>query len=194
MKDNLYCNLRNSVQRRATQTTIFKLLKESLLLLAPIMSFTSEEAWECLPEFPDQEASIHLHLFPETEEKYLQGIDDNKWEQINSLRDKIYKEIEDSRNQKTIGDSLEAEVTLDLDPEPYNLVADNLELFKEILGVAAVHITKSERQKISIQKSKGSKCPRCWNWYDSVNAASQESQLCKRCERVVKEMNIEPES
>lgn len=194
MKDNLYCNLRNSVQRRATQTTIFKLLKESLLLMAPIMSFTSEEAWECLPEFSGQEASIHLHLFPETEEKYLQGIDDNKWEQITSLRNKIYKEIEASRNQKTIGESLEAEVTLDLDPEPYGLVADNLELFKEILGVAAVHITKSDKQKISIRKSKGSKCPRCWNWYDNVNTASQESQLCKRCERVVKEMNIEPES
>lgn len=192
MKDNLYCNLRNSNQRRATQTTIFNLLKESLLLLAPIMSFTSEEAWESLPKYPDQEASIHLHVFPEINEEYLKGIDEKKWDQIVMLRDQIFKEIEDARTRKKIGDSLEADVYLEAKPETYDLVTENRDLFKEILGVADVQISKSESQTISIRKSSGSKCPRCWNWYGNENDINSESHLCKRCEGVVKELNIEP--
>jgi isoleucyl-tRNA synthetase len=191
MKDNLYCNLRESDMRRATQTTIFYLLKESLLMLAPIMSFTSEEAWEYLPDFPGKDISIHLQLFPEIDEAYLKGIDEKKWDQIVMLRDQVYKEIEDSRNNKKIGDSLEAEVHLEAGPESYSLVTENSELFKEILGVADVQITRSESQRITIRKSSGSKCPRCWNWFGNDGEIESESGLCKRCEGVMKEMNIE---
>jgi isoleucyl-tRNA synthetase len=194
MKDNLYCNPAESIQRRATQTAIFKMLRESLILMAPIMSFTTEEAWEYLPEFPGKEASIHLLLFPEVEEKYLFMIDVPKWDQITLLREQIFKKIEEARNQKIIGDSLEAEITLELPEESSHLVSQNLDLFKEILVVSKVNAIRSDELKISVQKSKGRKCPRCWNWTDKKPGQKTHPELCSRCHRVIKEMDHEPES
>ena len=186
-KDNLYCNGRDSIARRATQSTIFKLLKETLVLMAPIMAFTTEEAWEYLPSFQGKEDSIHLHEFPESEVQYEEKVDQKKWEQISRLRDDIFKEIEDSRNRKIIGDTLEAEVILELPAEMYSLVKANQDLLKEILVVSKITVRNGEKQAISVEKSKGKKCPRCWNWFEPEGAADSEDDLCSRCRRVVHE-------
>ena len=154
----------------------------SLLLTAPILSFTTEEAWAHIPPFKGKEDSIHLHLLPKIEEKYFEKIDENKWEKILNLRDNILKEIEDARgNQKTIGDSLEAEINLDLPANLYDLVSEKCDLFQEILVVSKIHIKKSKEEKISVNKSKGNKCPRCWNWFTEGTS----SELCSRCADVI---------
>lgn len=192
-KDNLYCNGKDSEPRRAAQTTVFKLLQETLLLMAPIMSFTTEEAWEYLPRFREKEDSIHLHEFPEIEDSYMQMVDQKKWEKISRLREDIFKEIEDSRNRKTIGDTLEAQVDLELPDDTFSLVSDNPDLFKEILGVSKITVRKGDEENISIQKSMGIKCPRCWNWFDKPETTGTDGELCSRCSRVVRELQIESE-
>ncbi|MCK4835560.1 MAG: isoleucine--tRNA ligase [Candidatus Aminicenantes bacterium] len=194
MKDNLYCNARDSAERRAAQSTIFKILLESLILMAPIMSFTTEEAWEFLPAFKGKEVSIHLHEFPEIEEHYFKMVDEKKWDQLSGMRDDIFKKIEDARNRKTIGDTLEAEVTLELTAEMFSLVSDNLDLFKEILAVSKINIFQKDSQQIFIHKSKGKKCPRCWNWFGQEATSGTSNDLCFRCNQVVKELKIESES
>ncbi len=72
-KDNLYCNRRDDPQRRASQQAVFILLRETLLLMAPILSFTCEEAWGFLPDYPGKAAFIHLERFPGVDEKYPPG-------------------------------------------------------------------------------------------------------------------------
>ena len=189
MKDNLYCNEKKSNIRKSAQTVIFKLLKETLLLAAPILSFTAEEAWEHLPQFKEKEESIHLHLFPEVENNYFNTVDEKKWEQILALRDNVLKEIEEARGtQKTIGDSLEAEINLHLKDDLYSTVENNLELIKELLVVSKINMNKSEDEKITVKKSEGEKCPRCWNWFFEDTS----SELCPRCSRVVTELKIDP--
>ncbi len=192
MKDNLYCNPSGSVLRRAAQHVIFKLLKDTLILMAPILSFTTEEAWEHVPTFKGKEASVHLHLFPKPEENYLNTIDKDKWNKIMALRDKILKEIEETRNQKLIGDSLEAEITLELEDNSYALVSGNVDLFREISVISKINVIKSSREKITVEKSKGSKCPRCWNWFEEDTSKNKFPELCPRCSRVTAEMNVEP--
>lgn len=195
IKDNLYCNTEDSPTRKAARTAIFKLLKDTLLIMAPILSFTAEEAWEHLPAFPGQEASVHLHLFPEVEEQYLkpEKIDEEKWSNILALRDRILKEIEEARNLKVIGDSLEAEINLQLDDHFYDLVSGNIDLFKEICVVAKVNAAKSTEEKITVKKSQGSKCLRCWNWYEEDTSGNRFPEICPRCAQVVEEMNFDPE-
>ena len=192
IKDNLYCNSPNSKKRRSTQTVIFKLLKETILLIAPILSFTTEEAWENMPDFEGKEDSVHLNLFPKIEKKYLNIIDNDKWEKIIKLRDKILKEIENARDAKIIGDSLEAEINLDLNDEYYNLVSANTKIFKEILVVSKINLKKSEKEKISIQKSNGKKCPRCWNWFLDDTSKNKLPELCTRCSLEIEELNFDP--
>ncbi len=194
IKDNLYCNAVDSIERRTSQAVIFKLLEETLLLMAPILSFTTEEAWEHLPAFPGKEASVHLHLFPKMEEKYLEQLDTRKWDEIITLRDKILKEIETARDRKIIGDSLEADIRLELPGKSYLLVNHNLELFKEILVVSKISVKPSEgvEEHIVVEKSGGSKCPRCWNWFTEDTSGNKFPELCPRCGNVVKEMNLDP--
>lgn len=194
MKDNLYCNSTDSRTRKAAQTVIFKLLKDTLLIMAPILTFTTEEAWEHLPAFPGKEDSVHLHLFPEVEEKFLQPgfIDIEKWDKMLALRDRILKEIEEARNQKIIGDSLEAEINLQLDNHFYDLVSTNPDLFKEICVVSTINTEKSTEEKITVKKSKGSKCPRCWNWFEEDTSANKFPEICPRCSQVTEEMNRDP--
>jgi len=193
MKDNLYCNAPGSTIRKTAQAIIYKLLKETVLLMAPILSFTAEEVWAHLPNFNGKEPSVHIHTFPGVEEKYTEHLDTQKWDRIIETRDKILKEIEEARNKKIIGDSLEADIHLELPGELYSLVASHVELFKEILVVSHLSITQSfsEDEKITVRKSGGTKCPRCWNWFSNTVNGSLPAELCPRCETVIKEMNID---
>jgi len=191
IKDNLYCNIPGAVSRKASQTVIFKLLKETLLIMAPILSFTSEEAWEFVPQFQGKEKSIHLHLFPEIEKHYLDAVDHNKWENILQLRDKILKEIEEARNAKVIGDSLEADIRLELPEDLYKLVKENQELYKEICVVSGIDVSSGSEEKIDVKKFTGNKCPRCWNWFKEEDSNDTFTELCPRCAQVAQEMKIE---
>lgn len=193
MKDNLYCNVGDAPIRRAAQTVIYKALHDTLLIMAPILTFTAEEAWEFVPKFPGKEESVHLHLFPQVEEKYLAPgiIDTAKWDNIQQLRDRILKEIEEARNQKIIGDSLEAEITLRLDDRFYDLAAANIDLFKEISVVSGFKVEKAAVEKITVAKAKGSKCPRCWNWFTEDTSGNKFPEICPRCAQAIKEMHVD---
>lgn len=193
IKDNLYCNAVDAVKRRTAQGVIFKLLKETILLMAPILSFTTEEAWEHILDFPGREESVHLHLFPTVEKEFLEAVDIEKWDAILALRDQINKEIEGARNQKVIGDSLESIIELELAPVRYDLVKNHLELFKEILVVSGIHLEKTTGtdERINVRKSDGKKCPRCWTWFTDDTSQNTYAELCPRCYCVVKEMKLD---
>jgi isoleucyl-tRNA synthetase len=187
-KDNLYCNLPDSEQRRAAQTVILKLLQETLLLTAPILAFTAEEAWEYMPVYKNKLESVHMSVFPAMENHYIEKINQEKWQQIMVIRDNILKELEDARqNKKIIGDSLEASVQITANSSDAQLINNNLHLFKEILVISEIKAIAGETESIEISKFSGKKCPRCWNWFSQ----NIETTLCPRCEKVIKEKNIE---
>ncbi|MGE5340119.1 MAG: isoleucine--tRNA ligase [Candidatus Omnitrophota bacterium] len=193
-KDNLYCSAPNSSMRKATQAVIFELLKETVLLLAPVLTFTTEEVWEYIPNFEGKEASVHLHTFPQVDENVSNRIDSAKWDQIMEIRDRILKEIEEARNQKIIGDSLEAEIDLELPAGArYDLILNNLEMVKEILVVSRINLKPIEGdERIAVRKSQGNKCPRCWNRFSENTDENKFAELCPRCNTVAKEITIDP--
>ncbi|MCP4153780.1 MAG: isoleucine--tRNA ligase [bacterium] len=195
IKDNLYCNGTGSTIRKTSQAVIYKLLKETVMMLAPILSFTTEEVWEYLPEFDGKEESVHLHVFPEIEEQFTGVVDEEKWQKITVLRDRILKKIEEARNEKLIGDSLEAGIMLKLsekDDNNYELMTSNLDMFKEILVVAGIDVEKaSDEESIEVIKFEGNKCPRCWNRFKEETTSNEFPELCPRCAGVVKELNFD---
>ncbi len=187
-KDQLYCDAVDDPQRRCAQAVVFKLLNESLRLMAPILSFTSDEAWEHLPKFAGKSASVHCELFPESEPAFSSLVDTEKWSQIMALRDRILKEIESARNDRLIGDSLEARVRLRLDPAWHDLAQKELQLFKLILVVSDIDLQAAPQEEIRIERMIGSKCPRCWNRFPA-QAGQGDDTLCPRCQTVVNAMN-----
>jgi len=191
LKDRLYCSGKNEKIRKSAQTTLFFLLRDTLILMAPILPFTTEEAWEVMPGFQDKDESIHLELFPAFDEQWLDDDVFLEWEIINDTREKVLKELEKKREDKTIGNSLEAQITLKVPEKSKPLFLKYEKDLSSLFIVSSVDLVVSEEQEIVIDVSRSSsrKCERCWNYYPYVGTSEEYPEFCKRCEDVVKEIS-----
>jgi isoleucyl-tRNA synthetase len=188
LKDRLYCSAKNSRLRRSAQTALFHILKNSLALMAPILPFTTEEAWEAMPKSKEKEESVHLELFPEFREQWLEPGVAQEWEDLIGLREKVLKELEKAREQKFIGNSLEAQVSLNVPAAKLNLVQKYRDELGRLLIVSDVIFQPGpdEEMGITVAKAPGHKCQRCWNYSTYVGTSVSHPDFCKRCEDVVK--------
>ena len=165
-KDSLYCDLPSDPKRRAYRSVLDLIFHALVRYAAPVLVFTAEEVWAT--RYPNA-GSVHLLEWPELEhcENAVHAV---RWLEFRKLRTSVTEAIEPLRRDKTIGSSLEAEVTLpDLDVD-----ADLAELFI----VAAV--TKGDT--LFVDKTDKAKCGRCWRHRPEV---AQDGALCSRCAEVV---------
>ncbi len=190
VKDRVYCSAKDSALRRSAQTAMFEILRESLLLMAPILPFTTEEAWDALPSFSGKEESVHLELFPAGGAGPLPGALSKEMEALAAARDKILKELERARESKLIGNSLEAEVVLAAGKGLAGLLRKYEEDLPSLLIVSSVKVEDGEGEDlgVTVGRAPGGKCERCWNYRPSVGAESGGPSLCPRCEAVLREI------
>jgi isoleucyl-tRNA synthetase len=190
LKDRLYCSAGNSLLRRSAQTSLFEILRASLMLMAPILPFTTDEAWESLPPFVGKEDSVHLETFPSFEERWLDEDLGREMDRLLILREAVLKELEKAREEKRIGNSLEAWVHLAVPPSDQELVRKYEKDLCALFIVSAVTIEPSaaERLAVRVSKAEGDKCQRCWNFSPAVGRSRDFPDLCPRCEAVVREL------
>ena len=108
LKDRLYTSRKNSLARRSAQSAMFTILDTLTKLLAPILAFSAEEIWSAMPSSSKKAASIHLELFPQVNEKYLNKRLADNWQMMITVKGEISKAVEAARKAKTIGHSLDA--------------------------------------------------------------------------------------
>ncbi|NIM89505.1 MAG: isoleucine--tRNA ligase [Candidatus Aminicenantes bacterium] len=190
LKDRLYCSGRSSRIRKSAQTALFSILKNSLILMAPILPFTTEEAWENLSSYPGKEASVHLETFPEFKEKWLEPELFREWEELILVREKVLKKLEVARESKLIGNSLEAQAVLKVPASHTELLKKYEEELASFFIVSSVKLEAcdGEELKVEILKAPGEKCLRCWNFSTYVGKSQAYPQFCQRCEQVVEEI------
>ncbi len=188
-KDNLYCNETDSQDRRATQATIFHILMDSAILMAPILSFTSEEVWEHIPDFPEREASVHLTLFPSIRKELRGQVNGRRWERLMEAREIALKEIEETRRKGEIGDSMEASLRITLPGDWMDDCKDSGELLAEILVVAKVEVLFGDSLTVEVTPFSGSKCPRCWKRFSDPVEGRSHPELCARCHQVMEKVH-----
>ncbi len=190
IKDRLYCEKEDSEIRRSAQTAMYRILSAVARLSAPIISFTAEEIWSYMPHSSSDDAeSIFLNQMPE--KSGIEFTDDfiSKWEFIYSNREAVNKVLEEKRNEKVIGKSLEAKVVIHCNAEnaeKYKSISDHL---AEILIVSDVEVsadrTDSETE-FEVLKAEGEKCERCWTYSKTVGSDSEHPTLCERCCKAVR--------
>ncbi len=187
LKDRLYTFSQNSRQRRSSQFVLYKILRILLKLIAPILSFTAEEAYLACPNIKDKKDSIFLSSLGEEfkSEFFNQEVLKN-WEKILDLRSKVLKEIEDKREKGIIGSSLEAEAKISLKGADYNFFTSYKDVLGEIFIVSSV-IIKEGDFSVQVKKAQGDKCARCWNWSETVGVDSDHPDVCAKCLRALKE-------
>jgi isoleucyl-tRNA synthetase len=191
LKDRLYCSGKESKLRKSAQTALFSLLRFTLVLMAPILPFTTEEVWDIMPSFKGKEESIHLEEFSAFKEKWLSDDLFQERENLGIAREKVLKQLEIAREEKLIGDSLEAKVKLKVPSSEQELLKKHEEELPSLFIVSAVELQPQSDGELEseVLKAPGIKCQRCWNFSTYVGKSSEYPHFCKRCEEVVKTMN-----
>ena len=190
IKDRLYCEKEDSEIRRSAQTTMYRILSAVARLSAPIISFTAEEIWSYMPHSSSDDAeSIFLNQMPEKSGISLSDEFVAKWDFIYSNREAVNKVLEEKRNEKLIGKSLEAKVIIHCNSETaekYKAISDHL---SEILIVSDVEVSADRNDsetEFEVVKAEGGKCERCWTYSKTVGSDSEHPTLCERCCKAVR--------
>jgi isoleucyl-tRNA synthetase len=182
LKDRLYTTGRDSRPRRSAQTALHHVTQMLLRLMAPILSFTAEEAWALLRHSKDDSILFHTWkdvLPPQEGEAELVA----KWARLREIRAAVTKRIEEARAAGALGSSLQAEVAISApaaDLELLRSLGDDLR-FALITSQAKVREAPSEDIVIDVTVSTSAKCERCWHYRADVGAAAGHPTICARC-------------
>ena len=205
IKDRLYTDPANSHRRRSTQTTLHRLVTGLSQMLAPILSFTADEAWEFVRG--KNQDSVHEGEFSRMgldlgEEERM------KWRDLLSLREFLLPHLEKARQEKLIGKALEARLQISGRDTQAELWWQEAEKLRELLNVSQfiseaksaealeidlsnvdVHSRKPSFPEltVTIDKADGQKCERCWHWETDVGSSPEHPTICGRCVEAVKQ-------
>jgi isoleucyl-tRNA synthetase len=182
IKDRLYTDAANSHHRRSTQTTLHRLVTGLCQMLAPILAFTADEAWEFVPG--KNANSVHESL-SKNYGSPLMFDDINQWDWLKDWREMILPELEKARQAKTIGKALEAKVEIVIPQVQWQL--SDPELLRELVNVSALKISVGDPVSISVSKADGQKCERCWHWETDVGSNPEHPTICGRCIEAVRQ-------
>ncbi|WP_392564631.1 isoleucine--tRNA ligase [Orbus wheelerorum] len=192
IKDRQYTAKSDSVARHSCQTALYHIVQAMVRWIAPVLSFTADEIWQYLPidnkpefVFADE---WYQGLFTLADSEKMNS---QYWGHILQIRDEVNKVLEQGRNDKVIGGSLEASVTLYADEALFAALSSLQNELRFVLltsqaivkplaqATANAISTEIEGLKIELDKAQGDKCPRCWH-YTVDNEPS--THLCKRCD------------
>ncbi len=186
LKDRLYTTAEGSLPRRAAQTALWHITQTLLKLMAPILSFTAEEAWAILNparagEAPD---SVMLHTFHALPAQEGEAGLIARWETIRAVRAEGLKVIEALRTEGKVGASLQAELELALTADKFAAMASLGEDLRFVTMTSAATLSEvahAEDERIVASPSAAQKCERCWHYVDTVGSDAEHPTLCGRC-------------
>jgi isoleucyl-tRNA synthetase len=193
VKDRLYTAGAKSSARRAAQTATYRIVYALVRLLAPLLSFTTEEVWGYLCKPAGSPDSVHLALLPEPGE-LTEGITIAQrerlagWNQLMLVRDQVLKSLEVAREEKRIGKSIEARVVLTAGPDLYSLLSEHAADLPAVFIVSQVQLDQGLEAGVSIevQRAEGTKCERCWKYTLDVGSNTEFPTLCAACGDAIK--------
>jgi len=181
LKDRLYTAAVTSKPRRSAQSALWHITSALLKLMAPVLSFTCEEAWRVF--IRDENRSVFeetWHVFPDAA---LDKAPFEAWWDLRNLREIANKKIEEKRAQGIVGSSLQAELDLYADKPTYESMArlgDDLR-FVFITSRATVHFREGAGLGVGVAASLHPKCERCWHYRADVGVDKDHPEICGRC-------------
>ncbi len=195
LKDRLYTFAPKSEARRSSQTAIHLILSTLIRMIAPILGFTAEEAWSRMPDGGGE--SVHLALWPELNEVKEDKKLLSKYKRLLEVRRKVLGVLEQERQARSIGSSLDAKVILTAKTKGlFNFLKENQNELPSLFIVSQVELktldpSLKEGLYIEVVKADGSKCNRCWNYSLYVGKDERYKDLCERCLEVVEKLEKE---
>ena len=187
LKDRLYCDEADGLQRRSAQTALYLILDAMTRMFAPILAFTCDEVWLAMPHRAEDDG--RNVLFNEMVQPYteyaLSEEEMVKWSRIVTLRSAVNGALEQARADKVIGKSLEAAVDLTVPEEDAFLAEMDADEVADLFIVSQVKLTVGDEMKVAVEAAQGAKCGRCWKVLHSVKTVGEHEALCPRCAAVM---------
>jgi isoleucyl-tRNA synthetase len=199
LKDRLYTSPPESSARRSAQTVLYIILDSIVRLMAPVLSFTSEEIWNFMPGYKGKETSIHLASLPDIKEEWKDSNLAKKWHRILEVRGEVTKALEKARVDKLIGHPLDASVTISANEDLYNGLYLYVDDLRSIFITSEASLVKDESMpeayesedieglSILVKPATAEKCERCWIHDNSVGTNSEQPTICNRCQDTLEE-------
>jgi isoleucyl-tRNA synthetase len=176
-KDRMYCDATGSPRRRATQAAMHEIFCSLCQLLAPVLAFTADEAWG----YANAKTSVHLEEFPQAQDRGSEA--SAVVNELLRLRSVIGQAVEKARQEKLIGNSLEAAVMLRANSDAIGKI-DKEEL-KEFFILSELTLESAKEASATVTKTAFQKCARCWRHREYVGKSKTHPDLCDRCEAVI---------
>lgn len=198
-KDRLYTSGKKSLSRRSVQTVLYRLLEAIVPMLVPVLPHLAEDIWQHLPEGLSVEVDSALMLDWTKENKNHINEDlEKEFTQILKIKDESYKALEEARQNKSIGKSIESKLIFNIKEQKSGIEDLLLRYEKElptIFIVSQIEINKTdaksltsvenENYKVSVLNADGEKCPRCWKFSVEIGVDSDHPAICKECTEAV---------
>ncbi|MFC3094722.1 isoleucine--tRNA ligase [Alteromonas sediminis] len=193
IKDRQYTAKAEGMARRSCQTAMYHIVEALVRWMAPIMSFTAQEIWQVMPGERGE------YVFTET---WYDGLDavsgdrqlsDDYWKRVMQVKTAVNATLEQARNDKTIGGSLEASITLYVDADMQTLLSTLEDELRFVLIASDVTLqdyagkpdsvadTEVPGLAVQVNKASGTKCVRCWHHKEEVGTIQAHPELCGRC-------------
>ncbi len=196
-KDTLYCDAPSSMSRISSLTAIEHIFTRVVMWLAPILPFTSDEAW--LARGVSENGSVHLETFPETPESWRDDELAARWRIIRNVRRVVTGALEIERAKKTIGSSLEAAPVVYVDDETTRAllasvdfadicITSGLTLAEGAGPAEAFRLDDAPGIAVVSQRAPGVKCARSWRYFDPATADPEHPDVTPRDARALREL------
>jgi len=202
LKDRLYTFPRSSQTRKSAQTALWRIGEALLRLIAPILSFTADEAWQFMPPLLSRPESVHLALFPNANDLTGEIRDREQatqvrsdWDYLFTVRELALRQLEELRNNKTIKANLEARVVITASGDDYKRLLQYANKLAAFLVVSQVEVKQGEADSgiaFEVGKAEGEKCERCWNFSTHVGEDATYPTVCERCSANLAIITAEP--
>jgi isoleucyl-tRNA synthetase len=195
IKDRLYVSRADDPARRSAQTAMYEILNDLIVMLAPVLSFTMEEVWQFMKKPANAPESVQMLPWPEVKAEYINEALETKFDNFIAIRSEVTKVLEGHRQNKTIGNSLEAKVLLYAEGEALDILKSVEKDLPTLIIVSQVEVhegaadgeeaTGRNDLRVTIKPADGHKCERCWTYSESVGKNQAHPDLCDRCAAVV---------
>ena len=195
IKDRLYVSRPDDPARRSAQTAMYEILNDLIVMLSPVLSFTMEEVWQFMKKPANAPESVQMLPWPEVKTEYIDEALETKYDNFIAIRSEVTKVLEGHRQNKTIGNSLEAKVVLYAEGEALEILKSVEKDLPTLIIVSQVEVHEGAAEgeeatgrndlKVTVKPADGHKCERCWTYSESVGQNAAHPDLCDRCAAVV---------
>lgn len=200
LKDRLYTDLPDAPVRRSAQTALWQILLALAKMMAPVLTFTSEELWQHMRNEVDGTLpeSVQLADWPEVDEGLLDDELQARWKEVRELRRVAMAALEEAKDAGEVPNPLEARLDLYLTDEAREMLESIDEELEALMIVSEVVVHSLDETGDAVEApagiyveagpTAGEKCVRCWVRTESTGTVAEHPELCERCAHRVSRM------